>query len=570
MLAFSLLLSGSYALAQDNVRHMANNISQNEIDWLIEQGNQILQDENYSVASEYFMNAQRLSKQNSYNQGIIDSHLGLSKIYANSDYDVSVKHALDALSIAIQIDDKARIYLSYIAIGACHFLYSNYEEAMGYFDMADQIRPQVKDSIDLSIVYHNQALRYLYKNNFAEAINFFNQAIEIMLSEAKYQQAVATMNNLGLVYNNKGSTDSVLLVLNRANVLSDSLSLEKGKISTRINLAVTHLSLNNLDKAHYYVEDAMILAKQSDNLRAIRNCSEIYYQIFKKQANYKEALKYFEDYKTYSDSLMNIGVVQRISMAQIALNDEQYERDLELLRAKSQSRNRLFYIVLSLSTLILVIAVSGIYILSLKNKNLDKENIILAKEKQLQSMEYMKEQAENIRKEIENKQLNEELAAQEKIAKLNAEKHSIEIQHKNNELTSGILHISSKNELLMQMKSRIVDAQKTLPKKYNYVLNSLLNDLKKGIDVDKEWHKFIKHFEEVHTVFINRLKEVNPNLTQSDLRLCAYLYINLSSKEISSVLNISQSAVEKRRQRLREKLNLKKGDNLVEYLTSLG
>lgn len=122
----------------------------------------------------------------------------------------------------------------------------------------------------------------------------------------------------------------------------------------------------------------------------------------------------------------------------------------------------------------------------------------------------------------------------------------------------------------MQMKNQIVTAQKSLPQKYNYIFYSLLDELKKGVDVDKDWHKFIKHFEEVHTVFINRLKEVNPNLSQSDLRLCAYLYINLSSKEISSVLNISPSAVEKRRQRLRTKLNLEKDDNLVEYLTSLG
>lgn len=416
-----IVIAAASSLAQTDLKNASENASQSEINWIIEKGDQTLQDENYSDALEYYMNAQRLSKQNNYKQGIIDSHLGLCRIYTNSDYDLAVKHALDALSIAEEINDKARIYLSYIAIGACHLLYNNNQEAINYFDMADQIRPQVKDSIDLSIVYHNQALRYLYKNDLEEAINFFNQAIQIMLSEAKYQQAITTMNNLGLVYQGKGRTDSVLLILNRANLLSDSLSLEKGKITTCINLAITHLALDDMGKAYDYAEDAMLLARQKNNLRAIRNCSEIYYQIYKKQGNYKEALKNFEEFKTYSDSLMNIGVVQRIAIAQQALNDEQHERDLELINANNQSRNRLFYIVLSLCILIFVIAASGIYIFRLKKKNLEKKNIILAKEKQLQNMEYVKEQAENIKKEIENKQLTEELIAQEEIAKLNAE-----------------------------------------------------------------------------------------------------------------------------------------------------
>jgi FixJ family two-component response regulator len=83
---------------------------------------------------------------------------------------------------------------------------------------------------------------------------------------------------------------------------------------------------------------------------------------------------------------------------------------------------------------------------------------------------------------------------------------------------------------------------------------------------DEDWKTFETHFDQAHQDFINRLKSTYPHLTQSDLKLCAYLRLNISSKEIAHLLNISLRGVEVRRYRLRKRINISTEENLYEFL----
>ena len=91
----------------------------------------------------------------------------------------------------------------------------------------------------------------------------------------------------------------------------------------------------------------------------------------------------------------------------------------------------------------------------------------------------------------------------------------------------------------------------------------LLNEAKK---LDNDWEQFAVHFDLVHANFLSNLKEKYLNLSPNDLKLCAYLKLNLSSKEIAQLLNITSRAVEVGRYRLRKKLNLKPEVNLFNFL----
>jgi len=80
--------------------------------------------------------------------------------------------------------------------------------------------------------------------------------------------------------------------------------------------------------------------------------------------------------------------------------------------------------------------------------------------------------------------------------------------------------------------------------------------VKENLSLDKDWDQFKLHFEEVNPGFFYNLKENYPELSQNDLKLCAYYRINLNSKEISRILNVSPAAVQKSRYRLRKKMNI--------------
>ena len=145
-----------------------------------------------------------------------------------------------------------------------------------------------------------------------------------------------------------------------------------------------------------------------------------------------------------------------------------------------------------------------------------------------------------------------------------------EIEHKSKELASSTMSIIRKNEFLMELKD-IIDKQKTdlgtrFPDKY---YNYLVKKIDSNISNKDDWQIFENNFERAHEQFFAKIRESFPDLTPSDLRLCAYLRMNLSSKEIAPLLGISVRGVENHRYRLRKKMNLDHDDSLVNTITGM-
>ncbi len=97
-------------------------------------------------------------------------------------------------------------------------------------------------------------------------------------------------------------------------------------------------------------------------------------------------------------------------------------------------------------------------------------------------------------------------------------------------------------------------------------IEELIKEVDDNFNLDEQWELFQRHFEAVHPGFFSRLGKEYPNLTHNELKLCAYLRINLSSKEIAQILNISVDSAITKRYRLRKKLNLQNESNLIEFL----
>jgi len=176
-------------------------------------------------------------------------------------------------------------------------------------------------------------------------------------------------------------------------------------------------------------------------------------------------------------------------------------------------------------------------------------------------------QQEKIRQEARTKLLLEKQRAEQEIVKLQNENLQSEISHKNIQLADSTMAIIKKNELLIEIKNELENQKKRLgnhhPVNFNEKIFSLIN---KNITDDNDWQVFEELFDQAHADFFKRLKSSYPELTQSDLKLCAYLRLNLSSKEIAPLLNISYRGVETRRYRLRRRLLLDNDKNLVEFI----
>jgi ligand-binding sensor domain-containing protein len=162
---------------------------------------------------------------------------------------------------------------------------------------------------------------------------------------------------------------------------------------------------------------------------------------------------------------------------------------------------------------------------------------------------------------------------EKKIIQLKNEKLLAEVEHKNSELASTAMNMVRNMEMLSKLKEALLQLKvsggldKTSKEKE---LHKIIRALDMELDTAGEWEQFAKHFDSVHTNYLKKLKEFCPDISSSELKLAAYLRLNLSSKEISQLMNISIRSVETSRYRLRKKLGLTNEDtNLYDFLLTI-
>jgi len=158
-----------------------------------------------------------------------------------------------------------------------------------------------------------------------------------------------------------------------------------------------------------------------------------------------------------------------------------------------------------------------------------------------------------------------ELENEQQLMKLRNEQLSQDVDNKNRELAVSTMSLNSKNELLAFIKE---DLKKT-SQDDNKNIKSVIRTINDNITEEDSWKVFKEAFDNADKDFLKRIKQLHPLLTPNDLRLCAYLRLNLSSKEIAPLFNISVRSVEIKRYRLRKKMDLQHEIGLVEYILAV-
>jgi len=149
------------------------------------------------------------------------------------------------------------------------------------------------------------------------------------------------------------------------------------------------------------------------------------------------------------------------------------------------------------------------------------------------------------------------------IMQLKNEKLKQEVENKNRELTISTMSIIKKNEILNSIKKELIDQNSGDSCKH------VIKTIDSNINNKKDWEFIEDAFNNADKDFLKRIKKLHPKLTPNDLRFCAYLRLNLSSKEIAPLLNISVRSVEIKRYRLRKKIELAHEKSLIEYILEI-
>jgi DNA-binding CsgD family transcriptional regulator/ligand-binding sensor domain-containing protein len=208
---------------------------------------------------------------------------------------------------------------------------------------------------------------------------------------------------------------------------------------------------------------------------------------------------------------------------------------------------KLFYAVFGLSLVILILILQ-------RRKHL-VENTQLANQSK-QALKIKDETIDQI-----SKQSNSE------IDRLMSEKYKTEIDLKNEQLTTTTMHLLNASDFLQNVKNRILGFIQQGGNRKE--LNQIVKEIDENLSDHNSWDQFAYHFDQVHSGYLKKLSGNNVNLSPREIKLASFLRMNMSSKEISKLLNISDRGVELARYRLRKKLKLSRDQNLVEYLIDL-
>jgi len=287
---------------------------------------------------------------------------------------------------------------------------------------------------------------------------------------------------------------------------------------------------NNSDfsEALRYYKDAQIIMEEGTdflNLKALYNGISI---IYGNLNMYDSAFIYSQKSEDLSQKIHSNLIAIETHQQNITTMYEASLKDLNIAEQKNDMKNRQLANVL-------IISISAIMLILL---------FLLLVQKQ---------------KRRKTKELTDEIKSKE-IEKQNQKKL---LDAKKREITSYSALVTNKNQLLKQIKDLNTQEHN------NNIITKIDDIIRDNLNIDKEWDNFKLHFDKVHPDFFEKLKQQNNHLTEENLKLCAYIKMRLSSKQIAQLLNIGYRSVVTARNRLKNKLHLSEDEDLDDFIGSL-
>lgn len=410
-----------------------------------------------------------------------------------------------------------------------------YEDARGYFEEAgDTKRVAMVSSAIGSVFFQLDSLH--------TALDYYNNALSIKRALPDSSTMSTDLFNIGLVYENLGNFDSALVYLNEAKTLNELRNLEVRSDGVYRSLASINARLGNKELAHAQAQKSLELSHQYGSHYDLRSAYENLADVYKNTGDMEKAYQYLTLFKSLSDSLVNIENNQLLTNARERYLSEKREQEIALLEQENANQElKTLLIGSSLGLILLLVVVVGFFSFNRKRKEVElrrKENILAESQQKLTAEQLQNEQIKN--------------------------------EHVHKELTNYALHLVEKNEFLDHVKDKISEiklgSENVEVKKE---LTSLELKIYQNVTIQEEREEFERKVEHVSEGFYQALRNKYNDLTQKEQRLAALLRLNLSSKDIASILNITVKSVEQSRYRLRKRLGVSKEQNLTAFLDAL-
>lgn len=476
----------------------------------------------FTQAMEMALNARDLASKLDDKKALGEALLILGLIRdSQGNYSDSYNYHFQALRLFESVGSQEGIMKAQNGIGSICYYQGNYKKADTYYMKALNIAISLKDTIQIAAEYSNIGVLYFEQGQEEKALEYYQKALEIHSRMNLKTRLAANYISLGYVLTKMKRFDESLENYQKAIEIFLDFKYWHGLAISYLQLSDYYVAINDQANRSKYIRMAYEIGSQYKLRKVAYQASGALHDIYLEEGNIDSAYKYLQIKHIQKDSIDLENSAARLTMLEM-----EYYYDKKQKEEKLKQQRKDFYVIIFT---ILIIAGLIISFLFLSRQIFKLKSI-----------------------RLEKKQLADEL------------------EFKNKELTINVMNLLKKNEFLVEHTNQLVDIQKkATEEEIKMDILRLINALQRDSTNDM-WEEFELRFKQVHSGFYSRLLQKFPDLTSNELKLCALLKLNLSTKEICELTGQRPASLDVARSRLRKKLELPTSQtNLVAYLSQI-
>ncbi len=438
----------------------------------------------------------------------------------------------------------------------------DFAQAQNLLAQAIELSTKTGDRKNLTRLYNNKGLTFYGQHRYAEALEQMQKALSNTLPEEHYERA-QIYTNIAEVYYSQGAYAQTEQWLTKALNETRHLPINAKSIQTYLNMALVKAQngkageAKEIQRSIYKVLPTLPLPLKVNALRQLADVNFsigdsikglhdmlLYDQLADVNFSIGDSIKGLHDmllYDQLADSLQKEDNNSQMRQLLIAYDTERLAQHNATLKESLHTRTFIIYGSLAFLAVVIIFSV----MLWLKSREDKRKGRLIAAQKE-QLLRYEQEEHERQQKKMR-----------------------LELDHKSRQLTSYTIDLAAVNDFHQKVSKELEKLQTTIDKKDASETTETLKRIKSMLahfndkPVNDDFRIF---FEEVHPEFLKKLSLAYPKLSENDLRLCAYIFLGMSTKEIAALTYHEVRSIESSRNRLRKKMNLENGADMKAFL----
>jgi tetratricopeptide (TPR) repeat protein/DNA-binding CsgD family transcriptional regulator len=489
--------------------------------------------------------AMDLSEKANFALGLANCHHILGQVYYHQGfYMEALNNLLDAERIYDKGDYKKENAENLNQLGLVYYNIRQPDLALKKHEQALTLYEQLKNPQGVAYTYGCIGHSYEKKQQYPKALEYQQKALGYYQQVNDLRGTATILENIGSIYedleNYAGARNYFLKALRLNEQTRDSLSM----IINLNNLGDSYRKTQQHEQAIRHSGQALDLATRLNDQYQVVSAYKDLSKAYNQAGRYQEAYDNLEKGRNLYEEMYGTETQRQLALLQTLFELERKNNDIKVLEASEQ-----------LSSAIKIALVAGIVLLVLLAfAIISRQRLKISQDRQL--IDRKESQQQLMQVELENAHLHEKQLQDE-------------LENKAKSLTAHTLHVISKNKMLEDLRDKLSEVSSEDVRDYRKKITGLIRLIDHNFLQDRDWDDFRNIFQQVHQTFFDQLQTVSPELTPADTRLAALIRLNLPSKDIATILGISQDSLRIARYRLRKKLGLTRGDSLSRFVTTL-